>query len=48
MDGFPRERVLAIVIRLINDLYLRVGSESSVKRYRTYGVTTLRNRHLEI
>ena len=48
MEGFPRERVLAIVIRLINDLYLRVGSESSVKRYRTYGVTTLRNRHLDI
>lgn len=48
LDGFPRERVLAIVIRLINDLYLRVGSENSVKRYRTYGVTTLRNRHLEI
>jgi DNA topoisomerase-1 len=47
-EGFPRERVLAIVIRLINDLYLRVGSELSVKRYRTYGVTTLRNRHLEI
>ena len=48
LEGFPRERVLAIAIRLINDLYLRVGSESSVKRYRTYGVTTLRNRHLEI
>jgi DNA topoisomerase-1 len=43
-----RERVLAVVVRLINDLYFRVGSEESVKRYRTYGVTTLRNRHLEI
>ncbi len=48
LEGFPRERVLALVIRLINDLYFRIGSESSVKRYRTYGVTTLRNRHLEI
>lgn len=48
MEGFPRERVLALVIRLINELYFRVGSESSVKHYRTYGVTTLRNRHLEI
>ncbi|MFL6229415.1 MAG: DNA topoisomerase IB [Pyrinomonadaceae bacterium] len=47
-EGLPRERVLAVVIRLINDLYFRVGSELSVKRYRTYGVTTLRNRHLEI
>lgn len=48
LDGFPKERVLALVVRFINDLYFRVGSESSVKRYRTYGITTLRNRHLEI
>ncbi|HEX8852534.1 MAG TPA: hypothetical protein VF754_03555, partial [Pyrinomonadaceae bacterium] len=47
-DDLGRERVLAVVIRLINDLYFRVGSEESVRRYRTYGVTTLRNRHLEI
>ncbi len=47
-EGLSRERVLAVVVRLINDLYFRVGSEESVKRYRTYGVTTLRNRHLEI
>ncbi|HXG93726.1 MAG TPA: DNA topoisomerase IB [Blastocatellia bacterium] len=48
LEGFPRNRVLAIVIRLINELYFRVGSEKSVRRYRTYGVTTLRNRHLDI
>ncbi|HST52582.1 MAG TPA: hypothetical protein VLJ61_11280 [Pyrinomonadaceae bacterium] len=47
-DDLGRERVLAVVVRLINDLYFRVGSETSVKRYRTYGVTTLRNRHIEI
>ncbi|HEX8177415.1 MAG TPA: hypothetical protein VF543_20165 [Pyrinomonadaceae bacterium] len=47
-EGFPKERVLAVIVRLINDLYFRVGSEQSVERYRTYGVTTLRNRHLEI
>src|SRR5205085_3870123 len=43
-----KARVLAVVIRLINDLYFRVGSEPSVRRYRTYGITTLRNRHLTI
>lgn len=47
-EDLSRERVLAVVVRLINDLYFRIGSEESVKRYRTYGVTTLRNRHLEI
>lgn len=48
LEGYPRERVLAVIVRLINELYFRMGSENSVKRYRTYGVTTLRNRHLEI
>lgn len=48
LEGLPRERVLAVVVRLINDLYFRIGSEEGVKRYKTFGVTTLRNRHLEI
>lgn len=46
-ENLSRPRVLAVVVRLINDLYFRVGSEMSVERYRTYGITTLRNRHLE-
>lgn len=48
LEGLSKERVLAVVVRLINDLYFRVGSEESVKRYKTFGVTTLRNKHLEI
>lgn len=47
-EGLGKERVLAVVVRLINDLYFRLGSESSVQRYKTFGVTTLRNRHLQI
>lgn len=48
LEGFPREKVLAVMIRLINSLYIRVGTEKSVKHYRTYGITTLKNRHLQI
>ena len=48
LEGFPREKVLALMTRLINSLYIRVGSEKSVKQYRTFGITTLQNRHLEI
>ncbi len=48
LEGYPKEKVLAVVMRLINDLYIRVGSEKSVQLYKTYGVTTLRNRHLTI
>lgn len=48
LEGFPREKVLAVMMRLINSLYIRVGTESSVRNYKTYGITTLQNRHLEI
>lgn len=43
-----KDRVLAVVIRLIDDLYFRVGSEKSVEQYKTFGVTTLRSKHIKI
>jgi DNA topoisomerase-1 len=46
LEGFPRERVLAVMVRLINELYFRVGNERNVEQYRTYGITTLRKKHL--
>ncbi|MDQ3321403.1 MAG: DNA topoisomerase IB [Acidobacteriota bacterium] len=48
LDGFPREKVLAVMTRLINSLYIRMGTEKSVKHYKTFGITTLQNRHLEV
>jgi len=48
LDGFPREKVLAVMLRLINSLYFRVGTEKSAKNYKTYGITTLQNRHFSI
>lgn len=48
LKGLPREKVLATMTRLINSLYIRMGSAKSVKNYRTYGITTLQHRHLDI
>lgn len=48
LEGFPREKVLAVMTRLVNSLYMRIGSKKSVKKYRTYGITTLQKKHLEI
>jgi len=48
LEGFPREKVLAVMMRLINSLYIRVGTEKSVRQYKTYGITTLQNRHLSV
>ena len=48
LDGFPKEKVLAIMTRLINSLYIRIGTDHSVKNFRTYGITTLGNRHVQV
>jgi DNA topoisomerase I len=47
-EGITRERTLAAMLRVVSELCFRVGSESSVERYRTFGITTLQNRHLTI
>ncbi len=48
LDGFPREKVLAVMMRLINSLYIRVGTDKSARHYKTYGITTLQNKHFRI
>jgi len=48
LEGFPREKVLAVMMRLINSLYMRVGTDKSARHYKTFGITTLQNKHLEI
>ena len=47
-EGLPKEKVLAAVLRLINSLYFRVGTDLSEKHYRTYGITTLNKKHLTL
>ena len=29
LDGFPREKVLAVMMRLINSLYIRIGTDKA-------------------
>ncbi len=43
-----REKVLACMVRLIDAAYFRVGNEVYEKENQTYGLTTLRHKHLQI
>jgi DNA topoisomerase-1 len=47
-DPFERERISAIALRLINLGWLRVGSDRYARESRTYGVTTLLKRHVDV
>ena len=43
-----RTRVLATLVRLLDTTYLRVGNEEYATTNRSYGLTTLRNRHADL
>lgn len=47
LPGFPRQKVLALVVALMADTLVRVGNSEYARSNRSYGLTTLRNRHLE-
>ena len=47
-QGLPREKVLAIVVRLLEATLIRVGNEEYARENRSYGLTTLRNRHVDV
>jgi DNA topoisomerase-1 len=46
--GLPRERVLAAVVRLLEKTRIRVGNEEYARENRSFGLTTLRDRHADI
>jgi DNA topoisomerase-1 len=46
--GLPREKVLAAVIRVMEITLIRVGNEEYAKANKSFGLTTLRNRHAKI
>ena len=46
--GLPREKVVATVVRLLETTLVRVGNEEYAKQNRSFGLTTLRNRHARV
>ncbi len=46
--GLPREKVLAAVVRLMELTLIRVGNEEYARANRSFGLTTLRNRHVKV
>ena len=47
LPGWPREKVLALVVAVMADTLIRVGNEGYARDNKSFGLTTLRNRHAE-
>lgn len=48
LPGMPREKVLAAVVELLNDTFIRIGNETYARENKSFGLTTLRNRHVDV
>jgi len=46
--GLPREKVLATIVRLLETTTIRIGNEAYARENHSYGLTTLRRRHVTI
>ncbi len=48
LPGLPRRRVLAAVVKLLEKTLARVGNEEYARDNKSFGLTTLRNRHTRV
>ena len=48
LSGLPRDKVLATVVYLLDKTLIRVGNDGYARRNKSYGLTTLKNRHVAV
>jgi DNA topoisomerase-1 len=46
--GLDREKVLATVVRLLETTLIRVGNEEYARQNKSYGLTTMRDEHVDV
>ena len=46
--GLPRDKVVATVVRLLETTMIRVGNDQYAKENKSFGLTTMRSRHLHL
>jgi DNA topoisomerase-1 len=48
LPGLPRNKLLATIVALLERTLIRVGNDEYARTNRSFGLTTLQNRHVEI
>jgi DNA topoisomerase I len=46
--GMPKRKVLAAVVKLLETTFIRIGNEEYAEENGSFGLTTLRNQHVEV
>ena len=48
LPGLPREKILATIVRLLETTMMRVGNEEYARSNGSFGLTTLRDKHVRV
>jgi len=48
LPDLPRNKVLATVVHLLGRTFIRIGNEEYARENKSFGLTTMRNRHVDI
>ena len=48
LPGLPRQKVLATVMQLLERTFIRVGNEEYARENKSFGLTTIRGRHVSV
>ena len=48
LPGLPREKVLASIVHLLETTLIRIGNDDYARQNNSYGLTTLKNRHVAV
>jgi DNA topoisomerase I len=48
LDGLPRDKVLGTIVSLLERTLIRVGNAEYAEKNKSYGLTTMRRKHVEI
>lgn len=48
LPGMPRQKILAAIVRLMEATLIRVGNEEYARENQSYGLTTMRNKHVNV
>jgi DNA topoisomerase-1 len=48
LPGLSRRKVLATIVRLLERTFIRVGNDEYARENKSFGLTTLKNRHVKV
>src|SRR5437867_10125353 len=48
LPALPRQKVLGTIVRLLERTFIRIGNEEYARENKSFGLTTLKNRHVKV